>query len=63
MVNRLTAAGYVERRVSALDRRARALRLTERGKPCAIACAGCAGGAGPHPVAARGARSGTRARM
>jgi DNA-binding MarR family transcriptional regulator len=31
-VNRLTAAGYVERRVSALDRRARALRLTARGQ-------------------------------
>jgi len=32
LVNRLTAAGYVERRVSALDRRARALRLTQRGQ-------------------------------
>jgi MarR family transcriptional regulator, temperature-dependent positive regulator of motility len=32
MVNRLTAAGYVERRVSAVDRRARALRLTQRGQ-------------------------------
>lgn len=32
MVNRLTAAGYVERRVSVLDRRARALRLTQRGQ-------------------------------
>ena len=32
IVNRLTAAGYVERRVSALDRRARALRLTQRGQ-------------------------------
>jgi DNA-binding MarR family transcriptional regulator len=32
MINRLTAAGYVERRVSAFDRRARALRLTQRGQ-------------------------------
>ena len=32
LVNRLAAAGYVERRVSATDRRARALCLTPRGQ-------------------------------
>ena len=32
LVNRLAAVGYVERRVSATDRRARALRLTPRGQ-------------------------------
>ncbi|SEP51326.1 DNA-binding transcriptional regulator, MarR family [Rhodospirillales bacterium URHD0017] len=32
VVNRLAAAGYVERRISPTDRRARALRLTRRGQ-------------------------------
>jgi DNA-binding MarR family transcriptional regulator len=32
LVNRLAAVGYVERRVSRTDRRARALRLTPRGQ-------------------------------
>jgi len=32
LIHRLAAAGHVERRVSSLDRRARALRLTSRGQ-------------------------------